>query len=144
MRRLELDAMNASPHILIVDNQRSIRFSVRLSLESIGYAVTVRSMEAAFEALQANSTPYDLLIADFQIETMNCTDFISKLRTYRNDLPILLLVGTRCRKEIEKLSRLPAIHLLQKPLDRSRLFTSVQTVLGGNETDSSSKNSHQS
>ncbi len=131
--------MKTGTDILIVENQHDIRFALTLSLQSAGYhVVAVESMEAATTMLDNDSSHFDLLIVDFQLETMRCTRFAAQLRQRHADLPILLLVGTRCKKEIAQLHHIEKMHVVQKPLDRQQLLATVRHLLPTPERASTS------
>ncbi len=122
--------METDSYILVAEHQGSIRVSLTLSLQSAGYQVlAVDSLEASIDTLNQASGRCELLIIDFQLETMRCTQFASLLKHHLDEFPILLLVGTRCKKEIEKLNDLCELSTLQKPLDREQLLVTVERLL---------------
>jgi len=79
-------------HVLVVDDDRAVRESLRRSLEFNGYAVALASDGA--EALAAiGKTPPDALVLDVMMPRLDGLETTRALRAAGNDLPILVLTA---------------------------------------------------
>jgi CheY-like chemotaxis protein len=79
-------------HILVVDDEESIRELLSIYLVGAGYSVTaVASLDAALEAVRQE--PPDLIISDLQLEGADGLQTIARLRNAVPDKPVILLTG---------------------------------------------------
>ena len=81
-----------TPHVLVVDDDRSVRESLRRSLEFNGYAVSLASDGAEALANIAGHLP-DALVIDVMMPRLDGIETTRALRTAGNDLPILVLTA---------------------------------------------------
>ena len=81
-----------SPHVLVVDDDRAVRESLRRSLEFNGYAVSLASDGAQALASIAGQAP-DALVIDVMMPRLDGIETTRALRTAGNDLPILVLTA---------------------------------------------------
>jgi two-component system response regulator MprA len=84
------------PRVLVVDDDRAVRESLRRSLEFNGYAVSLASDGA--EALAGLSTPVagatpDVVIMDVMMPRLDGIEATRALRSAGNDVPILVLTA---------------------------------------------------
>jgi len=85
-------AEQASPRVLVVDDDRAVRESLRRSLEFNGYAVSLASDGAEALASIAGALP-DALVIDVMMPRLDGIETTRALRTAGNDLPILVLTA---------------------------------------------------
>jgi DNA-binding response OmpR family regulator len=79
-------------HILIVDDEESIRELLNVYLTGAGYRVTtVASLTAALDAVRLE--PPDLIISDLQLEGADGLQTIERLKNAVPDKPVILLTG---------------------------------------------------
>ncbi|HEX6249232.1 MAG TPA: response regulator transcription factor [Nocardioidaceae bacterium] len=78
--------------ILVVDDDQSVRDSLRRSLEFNGYDVSVAQDGAEALALIGQSSP-DALVIDVMMPRLDGLETTRALRTAGNDLPILVLTA---------------------------------------------------
>ena len=81
-----------TPHVLVVDDDRAVRESLRRSLEFNGYAVSLASDGAEALAKIAGQPP-DALVIDVMMPRLDGIETTRALRTAGNDLPILVLTA---------------------------------------------------
>jgi len=81
-----------SQRILVVDDDRAVRESLRRSLEFNGYQVTLAGDGAEALAAIAGATP-DALVIDVMMPRLDGIDATRALRAAGNDLPILVLTA---------------------------------------------------
>jgi two-component system response regulator MprA len=80
------------PRVLVVDDDRAVRESLRRSLEFNGYAVSLASDGAEALASIAGHIP-DALVMDVMMPRLDGIETTRALRTAGNDLPILVLTA---------------------------------------------------
>jgi DNA-binding response OmpR family regulator len=78
--------------ILLVEDNRQLNNSLRLSLVDDGYAVDVAFDGVEGEEL-AEITPYDIIILDIMLPKKNGLDVCKSLRNHRVNTPILMLTA---------------------------------------------------
>ncbi len=81
-----------SPRVLVVDDDRAVRESLRRSLEFNGYAVSLARDGAEALAAIAGSAP-DALVIDVMMPRLDGIETTRALRSAGNDLPILVLTA---------------------------------------------------
>jgi two-component system response regulator MprA len=81
-----------NPRVLVVDDDRAVRESLRRSLEFNGYAVSLASDGAEALASIAGQIP-DALVIDVMMPRLDGIETTRALRSAGNDLPILVLTA---------------------------------------------------
>jgi len=78
--------------ILVVDDESSMRFLLRMILESAGYEV-VEAPHGAAALERAKESPPDLVVTDLMMPVMNGRDLVGRLRADPETarIPILLI-----------------------------------------------------
>ncbi len=89
-------AASAKPHVLVVDDDKAVRESLRRSLEFNGYAVSLASDGA--EALAgigglANGMGPDVVVMDVMMPRLDGIEATKALRKAGNDVPVLVLTA---------------------------------------------------
>ena len=82
----------AKPHVLVVEDDRAVRESLRRSLEFNGYAVTLAEDGAQALAGIGRSQP-DVVIMDVMMPRLDGLETTRALRISGNDVPILVLTA---------------------------------------------------
>ncbi|MCK5573603.1 MAG: response regulator [Bacteroidetes bacterium] len=114
--------------ILIVEDDRLIRWSITDRLTGSGYCVTaVDSGERAVEALRHND--YSLLIADYMLPGMDGLSVAEEVRRHTPDIAILMISALRNLplKETVRTGKIGAF--LQKPFSLEELERHINTLL---------------
>ncbi|NUR09624.1 MAG: response regulator transcription factor [Nocardioidaceae bacterium] len=81
-----------TPRVLVVDDDKAVRESLRRSLEFNGYAVSLANDGAEALASIAGTLP-DALVIDVMMPRLDGIETTRALRTAGNDLPILVLTA---------------------------------------------------
>ena len=115
-------------HVLVVDDDRAVRDSLRRSLEFNGYQVSLASDGAEALASIAGHAP-DVLVIDVMMPRLDGIETTRALRSAGNDLPILVLtardsVGDR----VEGLDA-GADDYLTKPFSLDELLARLRALL---------------
>lgn len=126
---LDIENLEGSEQILVVDDVREQRDVARRILESLGYSVdTVSSGKEALDHLESN-TP-DLLVIDMIME-----EGFDGLDTYREVLKIkpgmkaVVVSGYSATERVDEMRKLGAGAYVRKPYTRNGLGKAVRMVL---------------
>jgi two-component system, OmpR family, response regulator MprA len=85
-------APGAKPRVLVVDDDKAVRESLRRSLEFNGYEVALAGDGAEALAAIAAASP-DVVVMDVMMPRLDGLEATRALRTAGNDLPILVLTA---------------------------------------------------
>lgn len=116
--------------VLIVDDEKNIRRTLRMVLEGAGYATDdVESAEGALARLEERS--YDLLILDVRLPKKSGIDLLREVKAQPEHatLPIIMISGHASLAEAVDSIQLGALDFLEKPLDRDRLLVTVANAV---------------
>jgi two-component system response regulator MprA len=84
---------NAKPRVLVVDDDKAVRESLRRSLEFNGYAVSLASDGAEALAGLANGMGPDVVVMDVMMPRLDGIETTKALRQAGNDVPVLVLTA---------------------------------------------------
>ena len=119
--------MNA-PKILIVDDERTIRLTFRLALETAGYAV--QEAATADEAMMGfDSETYNLVVLDLRLGEDNGLDVLSEMRRRGIETPTLMITAYGNIRQAVRAIQLGAIDFLEKPIEPVALRRIVAEIL---------------
>ena len=121
------------PRILVVDDDATIRDSIKLVLESVGIeTLPAESGERALEAF--NHTTCDGAIVDLMMPGMSGLETVRALRERSPNLPIVVVSGSLTRGSgapelLRMASELKGVTSLAKPFKLSELLQAVRERL---------------
>ncbi|MEM9729252.1 MAG: sigma-54 dependent transcriptional regulator [Myxococcota bacterium] len=116
--------------ILVVDDEKNIRRTLRMVLEGSGFnTLEAGSAEDALDTL--GSGEVDLVILDVRLPKMSGIEALSKIRSQPETrrLPVLMVSGHTSLAEAVQAVQLGATDFFEKPLDRDRVLVSVRNAL---------------
>jgi len=114
--------------LLVVDDERNIRRTLRMVLEAEGYEV--REAESAEEALPIlEAEPVELGIFDVRLPGMDGLGLLSRARDLWRDLPVIVISGHADTPDVVEAMRRGAVDFFSKPVDRDRVVVSVRNAL---------------
>ena len=119
-----------SATILVVDDERNIRRTLRMVLE--GAAFEVLEAETAEAGLKTVAqTPPDLVILDVRLPGMSGIEALEKIRAKPETrrLPVLMISGHASVAEAVSAVQMGATDFFEKPLERDRVLISVRNAL---------------
>ncbi len=119
-----------SATILVVDDEKNIRRTLRMVLEGEGFEVEeAESAERGLAILEQGAI--DLVILDVRLETMSGIEALEKIRARPewSRLPVLMISGHASVGEAVHAVRSGATDFFEKPLDRDRVLVSVRNAL---------------
>lgn len=118
------------PKIMLVDDDETILYAYKLSIEEIGFEVIIFSdADSAIEYLK-NNKDIDLLIIDVMMPEKDGITAIKEITELQNDLPIIILTAYADWNIVKRDKELVKKHLLiQKPIDKTKLQHVVKIKL---------------
>jgi excisionase family DNA binding protein len=117
------------PHILIVDDEASIRDLLAKTLALAEYDVDVApDGRSALDLMR--SYPYDLLIADLKMPGMDGLSVIREAKRYKSDLPVIVITGFSTESSAIEAINLGVTGYLTKPFRVPQVLAAAAKALG--------------
>jgi two-component system nitrogen regulation response regulator NtrX len=114
--------------ILIIDDERSIRNTLREILEYEDYQVDdIDNGIDGLELIQRND--YDLVLCDIKMNRMDGMEVLSEGLTIKPDLPFIMISGHGTVETAVEASKKGAFDFISKPPDLNRLLITVRNAL---------------
>ena len=134
-------------HILIIDDERPIRSTLREILEYEKYKVS--DAENGEEGLKLiEKEKFDLVLCDIKMPKMDGIEVLEKVMEKQSDLPVVMISGHGNIETAVEAIKMGAFDFISKPLDLNRLLVTVRNALDKNdlveETKQLRKKVHQS
>ena len=116
--------MNKNHSLLVVDDERNMRESLKTVLQSRGYQVaTVESAEDGLKAVVESD--FFMVITDARLEGMSGYDLLRETHERWPDLPVLMITAYATPKLAVEAIQTGAIDYLSKPFEPEELLHSV-------------------
>ena len=120
--------METPQTVFVVDDEPTVRRSVRLILESAGHPI--QEFESAVEFLKImNASLRGCVISDVRMPGIDGIRFLKQLRETNFHLPVIVLTGHADVPMAVKAMKLGAIEFLEKPVDADVLRDRVAKAL---------------
>jgi DNA-binding response OmpR family regulator len=120
--------------VLVVDDEKSIRRTLSLAIEPMGFEVrTVDSGEEALAAL--NEQDFGLLLLDLRMPGVDGMEVLRRVRTLRPDIRVVIITAHGSIDSAVEAMKLGAVDFLQKPFDPQEIRDLVQRLLDREELD---------
>ena len=113
--------------ILVCDDEKGVRESVRLILHDIYDSIYASNGEEVLHSLKKNKA--DLLIMDIKMPRMGGMETLPRIRRLRPKLPILIMTGYESRDVASEAINRGASDYLTKPFQRERILAKVKALL---------------
>jgi len=114
-------------HVMIVDDEKSIRDAVKIILENNGYTVSEYDNGAsALECFIQNPRKFDLIITDMTMPKMTGYQLGLSILAVRQELPIILCTGFNETISREKSKNAGFAGFLQKPVESQKLLKEIR------------------
>jgi len=122
--------LNEHCTVLVVDDEKNIRRTLRMVLEGEGYAVEdVDSAEKALKRLPEISP--DLVIMDVKLPGKDGIWALERIMSGeygRPPMPVIMISGHASFADAVRATRLGAFDFFEKPIDRQRVLVSVRNA----------------
>jgi excisionase family DNA binding protein len=121
--------MAGRPHILVVDDEASIRDLLSKTLALADYDVDVApDGRAALDRIRLH--PYDLLIADLKMPGMDGLSVIREAKRVKPDLPVIIITGFSTESSAIEAVNLGVAGYLTKPFRVPQVLAAAAKALG--------------
>ena len=113
--------------ILVVDDEKNIRRTLRMVLEAEGHEVKeADSAASAHDAVRAKEP--DVIFLDVKLGADNGVVVLKDLMSSGRPIPVIMISGHASIEEAVKATRLGAYDFLEKPLDRNRVVLTARNA----------------
>ena len=113
--------------ILIIDDERSIRNSLREIFTDEGYVVEVAE-DGAAGVQAALAARYDVIFCDIKMPAMDGTEVLAKLVSEGLDTPLVMISGHADSATAVECIKHGAFDFIEKPLDLNRLLITIRNA----------------
>ncbi|WDF53468.1 sigma-54-dependent transcriptional regulator [Mucilaginibacter sp. KACC 22063] len=114
--------------ILIIDDERAIRNTLREILEYEDYEV--EDVDNGIDGLQMiRNNSYDLVLCDIKMNRMDGMEVLTEGLTIKPDLPFIMISGHGTVETAVEASKKGAFDFISKPPDLNRLLITVRNAL---------------
>ena len=122
--------------ILIVDDERNIRRTLRMVLEGEGHRVHEAGTIAEAETVLARES-IDLILLDVKLGDDNGLDLLRTIKgrgedgtsSRTSEIPVVMISGHATIEDAVAATRLGAFDFMEKPLDRNRVVVTARNAL---------------
>lgn len=115
-------------HILVVDDEKTIRFTLREILEYEKFKVDeAKDGEEGFEMLKQRN--YDLILCDIKMPRMDGLELLRKAMEEGIETPFIMISAHGTIDSAVEATKNGAFDFLQKPLDLNRLLVTLRNAL---------------
>ncbi|UZJ58636.1 PAS domain-containing protein [Pseudomonas sp. KU26590] len=116
-------------HVLVVDDEELVRYTVALQLRDLGYRVTEAASPSAAEHMVSAGLRPDVLITDQLMAEKSGTQLALSLREVLPALPVLVVTGYTS----ESSTQIAGFDVLAKPFSRADIASKVAQVINQRE-----------
>ena len=114
--------------ILVVDDERSIRITVKAFMEDDGHEVhTAEDVPAALAVLAGQSI--DVVLTDIILPGLSGLDLLQKIKEIAPDARVIMMTGEPTLETAAESLRFGALDYLQKPISKNDILKSVRNAL---------------
>lgn len=118
------DAGNEAAHVLVVDDEGAIRYSVSKTLQRVGYRVSeAASGEEAIDLVNANE--FDVILTDIRMPGIDGVELLRRIKDVAPDASVILMTGYASLGTAIEALRLGAHDYLIKPSSSQDIKHSV-------------------
>jgi two-component system response regulator AtoC len=114
--------------VLIVDDERLVRWSLRQKCEEWGYHVVEAENGAAGLRMAHNESP-DLVLLDVRLGDMNGVDVLQQLKTSGDVRAAIMITADPKVDDVKRAVKLGAYDFIEKPLDFDKLEVVIHNAL---------------
>ncbi len=115
-------------HILVVDDDKNIRYVMKEVLEAHQYIVfTAENGLTAFNVLE--NEHIDLAIVDIMMPELNGYEFTKELRKFNQEMPILMVSAKQLAEDRKKGFAVGIDDFMSKPIDTDELLLHIKALL---------------
>ena len=119
--------------ILLVEDSKFLRNSLKRTLEYAGYEVTAaENGQKGLEHIQVsqnNGHAFNLLVTDILMPVMTGTELIQSIAMAGINIPVLVITNLHSYQREHLSGFSPNLHVLEKPFDPNQLEDAIAKIL---------------
>ncbi len=116
------------PNILVIDDEKSIRNSLKEVLEYEKHTVDL-AMEG-MEGLELfKNNPYDVVLCDIKMPKMDGIEVLEKIFEISSEVPVIMISGHGNIDTAVEAIKKGAFDFIEKPLDLNRLLITIRNAM---------------
>lgn len=113
--------------ILVIDDERSIRNTLKEILEYENYKVeTVESGKQGLKLIEKND--YNLIFCDIKMPEMDGIEVLKEIEKIKPEVPVIMISGHGNIETAVESIKFGAYDFIQKPLDLNRILVSIKNA----------------
>jgi two-component system, NtrC family, nitrogen regulation response regulator NtrX len=116
------------PKVLIIDDERPIRNSLRDVLELENYEVD-DAADGKEGLKKSGSQKYDLVLCDIKMQGMDGMEVLHQLMESQPEVPVIMISGHGTVENAVEAVKKGAYDFIQKPFDMNRLLIAVRNAM---------------
>ena len=116
------------PKILIIDDEKSIRKTLREILEYENFKVD-EAADGAEGISMAEKESYDIILCDIKMPKVDGIEALEKIQKVRPDTPIVMISGHGTIETAVEAVKKGAFDFIAKPLDLNRLLVTIRNAM---------------
>ena len=117
-----------SEKVLIVDDEKLIRWSVRRQLEEWGY-VAIEAESGTGGLAQIRSETPDLILLDVRLPDLSGIEVLREIKQNNLSIPVIMITGDPQLDDIKTAIKLGALDFIKKPLDFDELQITLANAI---------------
>lgn len=123
---------NSKFHILVIDDDESMRFMMQTKLFQSGYNVTLAASGSHAMQIFQSGKKFDLVLCDLKMPLKSGIDVIRYMKDTGVNTPTIIITGFPEREKIISAAQMGIQDVLVKPVRHQELMTMIQKkLLGG-------------
>ncbi len=115
-------------NILIIDDEKAIRYALREILEHEGHKVE-EAEDGQQGCTKAKAGKFDLVLCDIKMPKMDGLEVLEKIQQFNEELPVVMISGHGTIETAVDALKKGAFDFIQKPPDINRILVSVRNAL---------------
>ncbi len=116
--------------ILVIDDQRAIRNTLKDILECEGHTVVLADDGASgLEAFRAEADTFDIVLTDIRMPNMDGIEVLEQIMAVRRETPVIMISGHGDIDTAVDSIRKGAFDFIAKPLDLNRLLITIKNAI---------------
>ena len=128
-----IDQMQALGHVIVIDDDASVRRSLCTMLERAGYEVSLYDCADAFIANPVVPRP-SVILLDMRMPGTTGVGLQSQLKTLAHNVPVIFVSGDSRPEEIIAAMKQGAVDFLLKPFTAQAMMDVIQRAMRMSET----------
>ncbi len=125
-----MKGMPPKPHILVIDDDESMRFMLQTKLFQSGFNVTLAASGSHAIQIFQSGKKFDLILCDLKMPSKTGIDVIRFMKDSGIETPLVILTGFPEREKIIAAAQMGIQDVLVKPVRHHDLMNMIKLKLG--------------